>query len=104
MSAILLLGDLNFACQENSEAAILTNPEVADKAGEMLHIPGDEIVGAILSETTYTRGEKTGIIGMGIILYISKHVGATKSLKPTKYMQHIPGDDDIVGAILSETT
>ena len=65
LSAILLLGDLNFACQENSEAAILTNPDVADKAGEMLHIPGDEIVGAILSETTYTRGEKNGIIGKG---------------------------------------
>ena len=27
-----------------------------------------------------------------------------KSLKPTKYMQLIPGDDEIVGAILSETT
>ncbi|XP_030837975.1 unconventional myosin-XVI isoform X3 [Strongylocentrotus purpuratus] len=57
LSAILLLGDLNFCTQENSEAAVLTNPDVAEKAGELLHIPGDEIVGAILSETTYTRGE-----------------------------------------------
>ncbi|XP_041482484.1 unconventional myosin-XVI-like isoform X4 [Lytechinus variegatus] len=57
LSAILLLGDLNFCTQENSEAAILTNPDVAEKAGELLHIPGDEIVGAILSETSYTRGE-----------------------------------------------
>ncbi|XP_071509587.1 unconventional myosin-XVI-like [Diadema antillarum] len=57
LASILLLGDLNFTCQENSEAAVLTNPEAAEKAGELLHIPGDEIVGAILSETTYTRGE-----------------------------------------------
>lgn len=57
LSAILLLGDLNFCTQENSEAAVLTNPAVAEKAGELLHIPGDEIVGAILSETTYTRGK-----------------------------------------------
>ena len=58
LSAVLLLGDLEFEeSGDHGDAARLINPEVLDRVALQLQVSGDELASAIMSETTYTRGE-----------------------------------------------
>ncbi|XP_022093502.1 unconventional myosin-XVI-like isoform X2 [Acanthaster planci] len=56
LAAILHLGDLHFT-QSDKDMARLVNQEVLDKVAVLLQVSADELGGAIMSETTYTRGE-----------------------------------------------
>ena len=57
MSAVLLLGDLEFEeSGDHGDAARLINPEILDKVAISLQVPGDDLASALMSETTYTRG------------------------------------------------
>ncbi|XP_038051268.1 unconventional myosin-XVI-like [Patiria miniata] len=56
LAAVLHLGDLDFA-QSDKDMARLVNQEVLDKVSLLLQVSADELGSAIMSETTYTRGE-----------------------------------------------
>ena len=58
LAAVLHLGDLHFT-QSDKDVARLVNQEVLDKVGVLLQVSADELGGAIMSETTYTRGAVT---------------------------------------------
>ena len=55
LAAVLHLGDLRFT-QSDKDMARLVNQEVLDKVSILLQVSADELGGAIVSETTYTRG------------------------------------------------
>ncbi|XP_033637376.1 unconventional myosin-XVI-like isoform X1 [Asterias rubens] len=56
LAAVLHLGDLKFT-QSDTDMARLVNQEVLERVSVLLQVSSDELGGAIMSETTYTRGE-----------------------------------------------
>ena len=59
LAAVLHLGDLKFT-QSDTDMARLVNQEVLDRVSVLLQVSSDELGGAIMSETTYTRGKVKG--------------------------------------------
>ncbi|XP_033099808.1 unconventional myosin-XVI-like [Anneissia japonica] len=57
LAALLHIGDLEFKKSENSDAAIIANPDVLEIVADFLQVPADDLEAAIVSESNFVRGE-----------------------------------------------
>ncbi|XP_071951291.1 unconventional myosin-XVI-like isoform X2 [Antedon mediterranea] len=57
LASLLHIGDIEFKKLDNSDAAVIINPEVLDIVSEFLQVPAEDLEAAIISESNFVRGE-----------------------------------------------